>query len=109
MAQSYKVIIYPGAEKDLQETISYLEENVGYQTALNIQNSFTQRIEELVDNPTSFSLFRADQFPNRRFRKIIVKKAWNLVFECDEEDQVVYIIRIFHVKRGTSYIKEALK
>ena len=80
MAKSFKVIIYPRAEKDLQEIIIYLEESVGYQTALNIRNTFVQRIEELSDTPTSFSLFRPDQFQNRIFRKVIVKKGLPPIF-----------------------------
>lgn len=109
MAQLYNVIVYPEAEEELQEIVNYLEENVGYQLAINIQDSFFKTLEDLETKPTSFSLYRPDQYPDRKLRKAVIKKSWNLVFQVDQKGKTVYVLTIIHVKRGTSYIIETLK
>ena len=109
MAEVYKVIVHSKAEKDLQETIECLKENVGYQTAEELQREFIETLTELTKRPASYSIFRPDQYSNPRFRKVILKKAWNLIFEIDEKALEVYVIRMLHVKRSTHFIQKNIK
>ncbi len=110
MAESYAIIISNLAEKDLKGIFNYLQENVGVQTAINIRQAFLEKIKDLKKMPSAHGLVLAlREWPTKKYRRVIVKKSWQVIYEMDEEDKVVYVIRILHIRTGPDFIKELIE
>ena len=109
MVKSYEVVVTSKAEKDLENILLFLVEHVGYQTSEEVNFAIIESIKKLSTRPEKNGLFNTDIFPSRKYRRVIVKKAWNLIFQIDDEEQEVYVLRVLHVKRGDEFIRTALK
>ncbi len=109
MVRHFKVIISTDAERDIKEILEYLDEEAGIRIAEDVRKSFTVSFERLEQMPTAYSILRELQpLTNRKIRKIVVKKAWRVIFEINESQKEVYVLRVLHFKRGPSSIEKVL-
>lgn len=110
MAGTYQVIITAPAEQDLEDILNYLLEEASYQKAVSAQKAILDAIYSLTEMPTANGFVKElIGYTNNVYRRVIAKKTYKIIYQIEEQQKEVFVIRIMHVKRGPDFIKEALK
>ena len=109
MVKSYEVVVTARAENDHRNILAYLAKNASYQTSEEIDSIIINSIKKLHERPEINGLYKANILPTKGYRRVIIKRAWNLIFQIDEVKKIVFVLRILHVKRGDNFIKTAFK
>lgn len=109
MAGTYQVIITEPARKDLEEILDYILENDGEQKAADMRLALLEAIYRLAEMPTRHGLVK--EVAGRTdvvYRRVIVKKRYQVIYQVEEPGKNVFVIRILHVKRGPGFVKKVL-
>ena len=110
MAGQYQVIITEPAEQDLKDILEYIQENTGDQAALNMQQAILKAINDLAQMPTKNSLVRElIGLSEKNYRRAIVKKRYRVIYQIEEADKDVFVIRILHIKRGPDFVRKSVE
>ena len=108
MADTYQVVVTKTAKKDINEILDYLLEKVSYQEAVDTRQSILTAINSLEKMPQARSLVKEARKPTT-LRQVIAKKVYRVIYRIEEVKKNVLVVRVIHVKRGTGYVKKALR
>lgn len=110
MAETYQVVLTKAAKKDVNDILDYLLENVSYTEAVDAREKILTAINSLERMPYSRSPVQelARKYEPITFRQVIAKRVYRIIYQIEEVKKDVIVIRVIHVKRGTSYVKKAL-
>ena len=93
----YKVITLPLAEVDIADQTDYIAfELKSPETAVNTVRGFRKVINSLSLFPQSHELDEDEELAAYGIRKTYYKN-YKIYFLIDEEEQAVYILRVFHM------------
>lgn len=93
----YKVITLPMAEEDIVDQTDYIAfELKSPETAVNMVKGFREAISSLSLFPQSHELDEDGELAAYGIRKTYYKN-YKIYFLIDEEEQKVYILRVFHM------------
>lgn len=93
----YKVITLPLAEEDIADQTDYIAfELKSPDTAANMVRGFRKVINSLSLFPQSHELDEDEELAVYGIRKIYYKN-YKIYFLIDENEQIVYILRVFHM------------
>ena len=93
----YKVIILPLAEEDIADQTDYIAfELKSSETAINMVKGFRKVINSLSLFPQSHELDEDEELAAYGIRKTYYKN-YKIYYLINEEEQTVYILRIFHM------------
>jgi plasmid stabilization system protein ParE len=108
MADTFQVIITPAAQQDLEDIIDYLTEMESYDRALTVHDEIVDVIEGLEKMPSRHTPAReTHEFVGSYYRRAPAGK-YKVIFTIDEPVNEVFVIRIMHIKRGSSFVRKAL-
>lgn len=94
---TYKVITLPLAEEDIADQTDYIAfELKSPETALNMVRGFRKTINNLSIFPQSHELDEDEELAKYGIRKTYYKN-YKIYFLIDEREQIVYILRVFHM------------
>lgn len=97
LMSEYKVIILPLAEEDIEDQTNYIAyELKSPETAMNMARGFRKTINSLSLFPQSHELDEDEELAKYGIRKIYYKN-YKIYFLIDEHEQIVYILRVFHM------------
>lgn len=93
----YKVITLPLAEEDIEDQTDYIAfELKSPETAIDMVRGFKKVINSLSKFPQSHELDEDDELAGYGIRKIYYKN-YKIYFLIDDREQIVYILRVFHM------------
>lgn len=93
----YKVITLPLAEGDIEDQTDYIAyELKSPETALNMVRGFKKVINNLSRFPQCHELDEDEELAGYGVRKTYYKN-YKIYFIIDEREQIVYILRVFHM------------
>lgn len=108
MAGTYQVIVTPAARQDLAEILDNVAERQSLTRAATVQNEILAAINRLEEMPAANAPVQETyELVGNAFRRIVADK-YNIVFTIEEPSLEVFVIRIYHVKRGSDFVKDAL-
>ena len=97
---AYRVEISREAHNDIYEIVGYIANELSNPKAAN---SFLDDVEtsylRVADNPHSYSLCSDIRLERLAYRKIIIKN-YLILYRIDEDNQVVYIVRVVYGRRN---------
>ena len=107
MSETYKVIILPEAQKDIQEIIIYIaKELYAVQAALELHTEFYKAINSLSSMPKRINLVSSQPWKNIGVRRIQVKNYY-IYFLVDDENLTVKVNAVIYMGRKQSkYLKK---
>lgn len=93
----YKVITLPLAEEDIADQTDYIAfELKSPETAMNMVRGFRKTINSLSTFPQRHELDEDEELEKYGIRKTYYKN-YKIYFLIDEQEKVVYILRVFHM------------
>ena len=93
----YKVITLPLAERDIAEQTDYIAYELNApETAIKITKGFRQTINDLSIFLQKHELDEDEELAKYKIRKTYYKN-YKIYFTTDEEMQIVYVLRVFHM------------
>ena len=108
MAQSFEVIITSTAESDLEAIVEYATDTVSYDFALKLRDEIIAAIEGLEKMPERHApLKETYEYVGDYYRRVLAGQH-KVIFTIEQSAEIVFVIRIVHIKRSTEYIKDAL-
>lgn len=113
LVSEYKVVTLPLAEEDIAECTDYIAyELKNVEAALNMASGFRKTINGLSRFPRRHELDEDKELAKHGIRKIYYKN-YKIYFLIEEQERVVYILRIFHMLENSrdkiiSFFKEKL-
>lgn len=108
MAGTYQVIVTPAARQDLADILDNVAEKQSLTRAVKVQNEILDAIDRLEEMPTAHApVQEIYELVGDTFRRILADK-YRIVYTVEELNQEVFVIRIFHIKRGLDFVKDAL-
>ena len=108
MAGTYQVIVTPAARQDLAEILDNVAERQSLTRAAKVQDEILSAIDRLEEMPAANAPVQETyELVGNAFRRILADK-YAVVFTVEELNQKVFVIRIYHIKRGPDFVKEAL-
>ena len=108
MAGTYQVIVTPAARQDLAEILENVAEWQSFTRATKVQDEILTAIDKLEKMPASNAPVQETyELVGNAFRRIVADK-YNIVFTIEETNLEVFVIRIYHIKRGPDFVKDAL-
>lgn len=110
MAESYQVIVTKDAKKDINDILTYLQEQVSHQEAVDARKKILTAIHSLSTMPSSRSPVQevAQLTEKIVYRQVIAKEVYRIIYRIKEVQKGVVIIRVMHIKRGPGFVKKAL-
>lgn len=94
---TYRVITLPLAEEDIAEQTDYIAfELKSPEVAMNMVRGFRKAINNLSIFPQSHELDEDEELAKYGIRKTYYKN-YKIYFLIDEHEQIVYILRVFHM------------
>jgi plasmid stabilization system protein ParE len=111
MAETYQVILTKAAKRDINDILDYLLDNVSLHEAADAREKILSAAKRLESIPHARSPVQEVVKQNAPiiFRQVIAKKVYRIIFRIEEVQKHVIIMRVIHVKRGTGFVKKALK
>jgi plasmid stabilization system protein ParE len=103
MAVRYQVSVTPGAQKKIQEILSYLVENVSVEIALKVHAAIFDTINALNTFPESHSLARSISKKGRIYRRVMIM-SYRVVYTVDKEQSKVIVVDVDHGKRNKEHL-----
>lgn len=98
MADFYKLIILPEAQRDIRNIVWYIaRELVAPQAALNLQEEFHKGINSLSDMPKRFNTVDEQPWKDAGVRKLIVKNYF-VYYIVDDDSMTVKIIAVIYTR-----------
>ena len=92
---AYRLIITEKAERDLDDIIAYIvEELCNESAAVNLFTEIERRYDMLEENPHIYPICQQILLAARGYRKVVVN-GFVLIIRIDEAVGIVYIERIF--------------
>ena len=106
----YQVIVTEEAKKEINEILDYLAQKVSYDQAVDARKKILAAINSLSDMPSAHSPVQevVHLTEDIIFRQIIAKEVYRIIYRIKEIHKDVIVIRVIHVKRGSSFVKKAL-
>ena len=96
------------AESDLDEIIRYIKIDLANPiSASNFIDCLLDSINEIVAFPESGSFVNNEYLIAKNVRKKLIKN-YIMYYVCDEENKIIYILRIIYGKRDISEIMNHL-
>lgn len=93
----YKVITLPLAEENIADQTDYIAfELKSPETAMNMVRGFRKTINSFSTFPQSHELDKDEELEKYGIRKTYYKN-YKIYFLIDEQEKVVYILRVFHM------------
>lgn len=92
---AYKVIVTRSAQRDLDNILGYLVQELANPTAaMTLLDEVEQAYERLMEGPRIYALCAHPLLSAPGYRKIVIR-GYLLIFRVDEEKQAVYVERFF--------------
>ena len=96
----YKVVETQSAIKDLSEIISHIVVHLqNPQAASELADEISKCYANLAHIPKMYEMCNDARNRGKGYRRLVVKN-YIVVYRVDEEEMVVYILRIFYGKRN---------
>ncbi len=89
-----KIIFSSVAEREIRDSFQWYENQT-----IGIGRKFV----EVIDKTIKFILFNPKGYPEKHppYREIAINKfPYLIIYEIDEENQTIYILRVFHTRRN---------
>jgi len=109
MAEEYKVEMTPKAEDDLDHILRYLLSIYSREAVENALFAIREKASSLSRFPHSKPIFHTTRKRSIEYRYTVAKKVHRLVFNIEEENNMIFIARIVHVRADTKPIKNSLE
>lgn len=88
----YQVLISPEAKKMLDDHIAFLA-NVSIDAAVDLKDTFLKALRSLETMPMRFPLFESEYVKYGKYRKMLVKKRYYVIYQIKGETVYVdYIV-----------------
>ena len=108
MAVTFTIEITEPAERDLEDALEYIAEESSYESAKRALRKILDAIYSLDKMPMARGLVQeAVGLGPNEYRQIVAAKH-RIMFTVEEVNQKVFVVRIMHVKRGPSFVKDGL-
>lgn len=99
MADQYKLIILPEAQKDIRDIVVYIARDLmAPQAALALQDDLEERIRSLGVQPKRFKSVDEQPWKDAGIRKTRVKNYY-IYYLIDDKDKAVKIIAVIYTGR----------
>ena len=99
MADQYKLIILPEAQKDIRDIVVYIARDLmAPQAALALQDDLEERIRSLGFQPKRFKTVDEQPWKDAGIRKTRVKNYY-IYYLVDDKDNAVKIIAVIYTGR----------
>lgn len=108
MAQSYKVIITPRAERSLERIVDYLLDTASYAVASKVRKGLMDTIYGLAKMPESNMIARDVSTEKITYRRIL-KWSYRILYAIEENELQVLVVEIHHTKEDPQKIKDSFK
>ena len=97
---AYRLEVSSDAHNDIYEIVGYIANEL---SAPKAASSFLDDVEtsylRVVDNPHSYSLCSDVRLERLGYRKIVIRN-YLMLYRIDEDNQVVYIVRVVYGRRN---------
>ena len=91
----YKVNVTASAERDLDEILTYIVEQLGnLDAALKMTDEVDARYEKLEENPFIYEECRDPRLKKHGYRKVVIG-GYVMLYRINSEKTVVYVERYF--------------
>ena len=98
MGNKYRLEIYPKAEKDLEDILYYVSQELKNVTAAqNLLVDFENAFTHVCMFPSSGSKIRNNLVKDKTLRKIIVKK-YIAFYKTNDNEKTISIVRVIYGK-----------
>lgn len=108
MAVEYSFIFTEKAEKDLDDILHYISEDLSNPSAARV---LAQRIFECIDNvrafPESGLLVENEFLSDKTIRRVLVEN-YSVYYKSDYNDKMIYVIRLVYSRRDFNEIAKSI-
>ena len=105
MAKEYEIVVTEKASKNLELIVLYVKEEVSLRTADKIRLSLLDAISKLSEHPESNGILHEISDKKTIYRRVI-KWSYRVIYHIDEEQKLIYVMDVDHVKRNPNKLKE---
>lgn len=105
MAKEYEIVVTEKASKNLELIVLYVKEEVSLRTADKIRLSLLDAISKLNEYPKSNGILHEISDKKTIYRRVI-KWSYRVIYHIDEEQKLIYVMDVDHVKRNPNKLKE---
>ena len=111
MADTYQIVVTKAAKKDINDILDYLLEKVSHKEAVNTRQEILSAINSLERMPDARSPVPESRKPGKpiTLRQVVAKKVYRIIYRIEEPKKNVIVVRVIHVKRGSNFVKKALR
>ena len=108
MAESFEVIVTGSAESDLEAIVEYVSDTTSYEHALKVRDQIVAAIEGLETMPERHApLKETVEYVVDYYRRVLAGN-YKIIFTIEQAVDIVFVIRIIHIRRGGEYVRNAL-
>ncbi len=100
---AYKLVVSKEAHKDIDDIVHYIAvELVNPTAAASFLDDVEKSYFEVINNPHMYSLCQDARLSREGYRKIVLKN-YLILYRIDDEEKVVFIVRIIY--GGRNYVE----
>lgn len=108
MAADYNYVFTARAERDLNDILSYISEELCNPTATGkLANKIFESIDAVLAYPLTGKLVENEYLTDKTIRRILVDN-YTIYYKCDDERKIIYIIRLAYSKRNPDDIAKSI-
>ena len=97
---TYKLVVSKDAHRDIMDIAGYITHELkSPKAADSFLNDVEKSYNRVADNPRLFSLCSDDRLERMGYRKIVIKN-YLILFRIDDENKMVYIVRVIYGGRN---------